>query len=210
MYESEEVKESNQAPMIRENEQRSLILVKLMKGPIYRVKSREIWEILERYESTIRNYFDQIGVALLLDNAEGFAFLKQKNLEKAEINMPQLISRRQLTMHQSLLLLLLRKRLSEHDTDNADPRLIVTREEIYDWLTPFYPETNNEINQLKKFSSLITKAVDLGFMAKLGLSKDEFEVQRIISSFINVEFMTETLEKLQSMKISSEDEQDAE
>jgi hypothetical protein len=210
MYESEESKETIQAPVMKESEQRSLVLVKLMKGPIYRVKSREIWEMLERYESSIRNHFDQIGVALLLDNAEGFAFLKQKNLEREEINMPQLISRRQLTMHQSLLLLMLRKKLSEHDTDNTDPRLIVTREEIYDWLIPFYPETNNEINQLKKFSALITKVVDLGFMARLGLSKDEFEVQRIISSFINVEFMTDALEKLQAMKISSEDEQNVE
>lgn len=189
-----------------DNEQRSLVLIKLMKGPIYRSSSRELWLYIERYESSIRNYYDQIGLSLLIDKAEGFAFLKQKNLEDENIDMPQLISRRQLTMDQTLLLLMIRKRLSEHDTDNADPRLIITRDEMYDWLLPFYPETNNEFHQRKKFAALISKCVDLGFLSRLGTTNEEFEVKRIISSFINVEFMTETLDKIKSLKVESDEE----
>ena len=58
--------------------------VRLLKGPVYRAKHRDLWDVLERDQALIRSYFDQIGLSLRLDDAEGYAFLQQREVDTEE------------------------------------------------------------------------------------------------------------------------------
>ncbi|MCK5648074.1 MAG: DUF4194 domain-containing protein [Gammaproteobacteria bacterium] len=192
--------------------EKSTLQVRLLKGPLYRAKQRDLWQCLERDQYLIREYFQQIGLSLVLDNAEGYAYLKQMDFEtpdgvtepeKEEIlEIPRLISRRAMSFGHTLLIVLLRKRLAEHDSEDSSPRLIVSRTEIHQWLQPYYPTVSNEIKQRRDFDGLIKKVIEMGFLSTLINHQDDFEVQRIIKALVNAEEIVAILEKLKDSAVN--------
>ena len=146
----------------------------------------------------------------MLDEAEGYAFLKQQEFDADEdtLELPRLISRRQLSFGQTLLLVLLRKRLAEHDSEESSPRLIVTRSEMQQWLVGFYPEVSNQVKQQKDFNALINKVKEMGFISVLVNHQDDFEVQRLIKALINAEQIVSLIEMLSQVNESKDDNKD--
>ena len=205
--------------------EKSALQIRLLKGPLYRARQRDLWQCLERDQYQIREYFHQIGLSLILDDAEGYAFLRQQDFEAIEVTetgledsdnrsenksniksknkpeIPRLITRRALSFSNTLLMILLRKRLAEHDSEDSSPRLIVSRSEIHQWLQPYFPSVSNEIKQRREFDSLIKKIIEMGFLSTLSNHQDDFEVQRIIKALVNAEEIASLLEKLSSYKL---------
>ena len=72
----------------------SLSLIALLKGIVYN-HQKEVWENLLHYESDVKKYFIPIGLELFLDKSEGYAFLRQKELEEDELQLPKLAEKRQ-------------------------------------------------------------------------------------------------------------------
>ncbi len=181
-----------------QQQQKSAVQVRLLKGAVYRERHRELWEWLERDQFQIREYFQQIGLSLLVDDAEGYAFLKQQEFSEAEgdLEIPRLITRRSLTFGQTILLVALRKRLAEHDSEDSSPRLIVSRDEMQNWLQPYFPEVSNQVKQVREFNALIKKVQEIGFISPLANHSDDFEVQRIIKAFVTAEQISEFTQML--------------
>lgn len=93
-----------------------------------------------RTEARVRDYVGVLGLTVIIDEAEGYAFLRSRPLEEteeADPALPRLIARRSLSLHVSLLLPLLRKKLAEHDASGGDARLVLTREQIVETLRVF-------------------------------------------------------------------------
>jgi len=172
---------------------KSAVLIRLLKGPLYLHRHRDLWQVLLREQYAIRDYFQQIGLSLLLDEAEGYAFLKQQESDEEETGqeLPRLISRRSLSFAQTLLLVCLRKRLAEHDSEESAPRLIVNRQEIHQWLLPYFPEVGNEVKQRRELDALIKKIDEMGFLSPLPNHPDDFEVQRVLKAFVTAEQIVE-------------------
>ncbi|OCH74684.1 DUF4194 domain-containing protein [Vibrio breoganii] len=189
----------------QQQQQKSAVQIKLLKAPIYRAKHKDLWQWLERDQMSIRAYFQQLGLTLLIDDNEGYAYLKQQDFdEQYDIELPRLITRRSMTFHQTLLLVLLRKRLAEHDSEESESRLIVERSDVYQWLQSFYPEVSNEVKQRKEFDSLIKKVMEMGFLSALKNHPDSFEVQRILKAVISAEQIVELIDMLASQNKDKE------
>lgn len=164
----------------------SRLLIRLLKGPLYRSRHRDLWEVMMRDQHQIRAYFQPLGLLLTLDESEGFAFLVQQQIE-GDDDFPRLIPKRNLTFTQTVLLVSLRKRLAEHDSEEGAPRLIVTRQEMYSWIKPYLPEVNNQVKQDKELDSLIKRISEMGFLSVLNNHPDDFEVLRIIKAIVTAE-----------------------
>ena len=103
--------------------------------------------------------------------------------------LPRLVARRSLSMHVSLLLALLRKKLAEHDATGGATRLVLTREQIVESLRVFLPAGTNEARLFDQIDAVISKVVDLGFLRRIPDS-DAFEVRRIIKAFVDAEWLS--------------------
>jgi len=169
----------------------SLVLISLFKGVLYRDADVRLWESLLALEARVRDYVEVLGLMLVLDEAEGFAYLRQRPEEDDSTPLPRLVRRRQLSYPVSLLLALIRKKLAEHDAGGGDPRLILSREQIVDLIRVFLPETANEARLMDRIDSHINKVVDLGFLRRLRGTDDRFEVRRIIVSFIDADWLAD-------------------
>src|ERR1700730_11963310 len=86
-------------------------IIRLMQGVVYRETDEDTWLTLERLGAGVRDHFAAIGVDVVVDDAEGYAYLRSRPEEDGDEALPRLVRRRALTYNVSLLLVLLRKRL---------------------------------------------------------------------------------------------------
>lgn len=179
------------------NKPYSNILAALLKGIVYN-HSAKLWDELLIYEADIKKYFADIYLDVIVDKPEGFAYLKQKEPEDGEVEIPRLIEKRQLTFHVSLLCFLLRKHLMENDSEGKSTRTILSKDDILNMAKPFYKESTNEVKQIGQIETAIKKVVDEGFLRKLKNEEEQYEINRIIKAFIPADVVKESLEKLKN------------
>ena len=166
-----------------------LVVTKLFKGVLYRESDEKLWQRLMELTAQARDYVAVLGLELVLDDSEGYAFLRSH--PDADADLPRLIPRRQLTFHVSLLLALLRARLAEFDTQNSETRLIMTTEQIGDMVSVFLPESSNEARILDQLASNIKKVTELGFLRKLRGQDGSYEVARILKAYVDAQWLEE-------------------
>lgn len=118
------------------------VCVKLLQGPIYRSGNNDTtWSLLEAWQGEIDRYFWTLGLHVFVENADGYAFLEQRELGEEEETIPKLIQERPLTVQDSLLCVLFREALDQFDTSqNQSENLFLTTSEIKDRLDTFFPE----------------------------------------------------------------------
>ena len=98
------------------------VVVPLLKGVLYRDEDPAIWQSLLALQGRARDYVAVLDVDLVLDEAEGYAFLRSKPAPAPDDDrprLPRLIVRRPLGFQVSLLLALLRKKMAEFDASDA-------------------------------------------------------------------------------------------
>jgi len=177
------------------------VLVPLMKGVVYKDADAQRWESLLNLQPRVQDHVAVLGLELILDEVEGYAFLRTRTVEDNEDEFPRLTVKRALSFPVSLLIALLRKRLVEFDVSGGDTRLVMTRNEIVDLLRLFLPDTSNEAKLIDQVDTHIRKVIDLGFLRKMraGSSSDKeerFEVKRIIRAFVDAQWLSSFDERL--------------
>lgn len=169
----------------------SLPLLSLMRGVVHRADDETLWQSLVDQQARVRDYVAVLGLEPILDEAEGYAFLRQRAPAEGEAELPRLVPRRQLSYPVSLLLALLRKRLAEFDAAGSETRLILSRDDIFDMVRLFLPATANEARLMDRLDAHLNKVVDLGLLRCLKGRNDLFEVSRIIKAFVDAQWMAE-------------------
>lgn len=184
--------------------QASLVLIQLFKGVLYQDKSPELWRDLLIFQGAVRDYFDVIGLQVLIDETEGYAFLRQRpeatDGEAGTPALPPLVQRRQLSYPVSLLCVLLRKKLIEQDAAGGETRVILSREQIVDMMRVFLPEGSNEAKTVEQIESHLRKVVDYGFLRRLKGDEERFEVRRIIKALVDADWLGDLAEKLETYR----------
>ena len=169
----------------------SRVLVSVMKGVTFQEGDPDLWQTLLQVQTRVRDWVGLVGLELILDEAEGFAYLRQRRASDEESDLPRLVPRRQLSYPVSLLLALLRKKLAEFDATSGESRLIVQREEIVDQIRLFLPDTVNEVKLIDRIDTHIKRIVELGFLRPLRGQADHYEVRRILKAFVDAQWLNE-------------------
>jgi hypothetical protein len=167
-----------------------------MKGVTYRDADPMLWQALVTLTARVRECVVVLGLDLVLDEAEGYAYLRQRPVGEGEPELPRLVVRRPLGYQASLLVALLRKKLAEFDARSSDVRLVLRRDEIVDLLRVFLPDTANEARLIDRVDTHINKLIELGFLRRLRGRDDELEVQRILKAFVDAQWLGQIEERL--------------
>jgi hypothetical protein len=183
----------------------SSLVIPLLKGVIYRDeatarKDAGLWSGLLDLQARVRDYVAVLGLELVLDEAEGYAFLRARNRDGDETTakLPRLVARRPLSFPVSLLLALLRKKLAEFDAgggqDVEGVRLVLSRDEIVELIRVFLPEASNEARLMDRVDTYINKVVELGFLRRMKAVAGQptaFEVRRILKAFVDAQWLAD-------------------
>jgi Domain of unknown function (DUF4194) len=171
-------------------------IIRLMQGVVYRDSDEDTWLTLERLGAGVRDHFATIGVDVVVDNAEGYAYLRSRPEEDGEMALPRLVRRRALTYNVSLLLVLLRKRLVEFETTGGEGRLVLTTDQIVEMLRLFQAESTNDARIVDQAETTIKKAAELGFLHQMRGQRDYWEVRRILKAYVDAQTLSDFAAKL--------------
>lgn len=171
----------------------SSVVIPLLKGVIYQDESPVLWSSLFNLSAAVRDYVAVLGLELIFDEAEGYAFLRSRSdsQEEGTNPMPRLMARRQLSYPVSLLLALLRKKLAEFDAGAGETRLIMSRDEVVELIRIFLPPGSNEVRLIDQVDASLNKIAELGFIRRLRGERQMIEVRRIIKAFIDAQWLSD-------------------
>jgi len=175
----------------------SLAVTALMKGVVYRDTHDRAWRSLSELRPQAQDFVDVLGLQVIIDEAEGYAFLRQRAADPQDPDsLPRLVPRRPLSFHVSLVLALLRKKLAEFDAQGGGTRLMLTREQIIEMVRVFLPATSNDARLTDQIDTHINKTVELGFLRPAKNAEQAYEVRRILKAFVDGQWLADFDAKL--------------
>lgn len=204
------------------------VVVPLLKGVVYRDEDGALWTQLLAMQAQVADYVAVLALDLTVDEAEGYAFLRARAGEAEEDDqggaggsgvgdsgaggrakpprvvprvVPRLVRRQPLSFQVSLLLALLRKKMTEFDASGGDTRLIVSRDQIVELIRVFLPLGSNESRLIDQVDTHLNKVIELGFVRKLkpsaGAGKESmFEVRRILKAYVDAQWLADFDQRL--------------
>jgi hypothetical protein len=177
----------------------SALVIGLLKSVLYREGDAAEWNALVQLQARVRDFVSVLGLDLVLDESEGYAFLRSRtdgDADAATAKLPRLIARRPLSFPVSLLLALLRKKLAEFDAGGGETRLVLTRDQIVEMIRVFLPDTSNEARLIDQIEAQLNKIVELGFLRRMkasatGETGAVYEVRRILKAFVDAQWLAD-------------------
>lgn len=167
----------------------SVAAVRLLQGVVYSDDTK-VWDILLRSRSALENYFSRLALMLVIDEAEGYAFLRQWNDDEYPAgydDVPRLVRRSALGFSPTLLCVLLRdelRRFEEEDLNNE--RCVIERVHLFDQWRVFFSSGQDEVRQDKDFNSALKRIEELGFIRKFTEDPEAWEIRRILKARLPV------------------------
>lgn len=139
---------------------------KLLKGVIYH--DDPVWMQIRDYELPIREYLRRIGLDIHLDEIGSFAYLYDMSRDDdRQSTLPALTSRRNLSFPDTLLLVLLRERLDEHEMRDLDStKLILSADELKEMIVVFMVDHPDAQKIEQNTEASIRRLARMGFLTE--------------------------------------------
>lgn len=168
--------------------------IRLMQGVVY--QETDAWDDLLRHQGAVRDHFAVVGLEVVIDDDEGYAYLRTADTPEGEDALPRVIRRRSLTYADSLLLVLLRKRLAEFESAGDPGQLVLTHDEIVEMIQLFLARSTDEAREAHQVDASINRLVGMGFLRQLKDRKGTWEVRRILKAYVDAETLSDFSAKL--------------
>ena len=176
-------------------------IVMLLKGLFYKSDNEKSWnELIENSFGAIKDYFEVIGLEVIIDKNEGYAYLQNIEYDEDEEAPPKLIRNRELSYKISLLCVLLRKRMVDFDIQSDDAKAIITLSDMKDMMLLFMDIKTDEVKVSKELESSIKKVHELGFLRVVKNQDGVYEIKRSIKAFVDAQWLDEFSQRLAEYK----------
>jgi hypothetical protein len=149
-------------------------LVQLLAGPSLEARRHgKLWPVLLRDEEVLRQRLAELFLDLVIDRDMQVAFTRQA--DTAELDVPLLLRRAQLTFIDSVLVLYLRQRLTQADSHGE--RAVVALEEMLEHLTLYERAASTDrAGFARRVNTSVEKVKKHNILSKIRGSEDRFEI----------------------------------
>ncbi len=166
----------------------SAAAIKLLQGVVYS-DEEQAWDAIMRNPSSLADHFATIGLQLVIDEPEGFAFLRQfdadedGDLPDGYTDLPKLFRRTRLTYEATLLCVMLREELRRFEEEEVhNERCVINGTELLEQWKTFFVNDDDEVRLKRSLDASLKKLDDLKFIHRFGKSADEWEIRRILKA----------------------------
>lgn len=188
------------------HEARRVLVYLMRQGAIIAAQKPKVYESLCRYQAEVRRHLAEVYLRLVLDEKAGIAFVGRYEQEDVAESEPDeqvgtenedvfvsLISRRTLSLYDTLLLLVLRRHYQERESA-GEQKVTVDVEKLESYLTPFLPLTNHAKADRKKLNAAIQRLISKKLLSAIRGSDDRYEITPIIRYVVDAAFLESMLE----------------
>lgn len=174
---------------------------------LYSQKAR-LFELICQYQAPIRRHLAEVFLKLVLDEKMGIAFVasiqNEENAEQDDFDDEEtvsLITKRTLTLYDTLLLLVLRKHYQDRET-SGEQKITFDLERVESYLTPFLPLTNSTKSDRRQLDPALKRMVEKKVLRKIPGNDDRYEITPVIRYVVNAEFLESMLDEY--LKLANE------
>lgn len=162
-------------------------VVRLLQGVVY--NDDLYWKDILKYQVSIAEYLEKIGIELVVDQPDGYAYTRQIPLDD-DGSTVGMVRRTPMTYEASLICIFLRERLDDFDIkDHLNNRCLVGHKQLKEDIELFFKEKANVKKFLREIDKHIRKVVEYGFLKihKAGEQDEEnlYEIKRIIKAKVS-------------------------
>jgi hypothetical protein len=168
------------------------VLIKLLKGPVEYLE-KSAWDQLLVYQTELTSFLQHLGLKLVLEKDDGYAFLEQIRLDEEE-NVAGWVRRVALGYEESILLVLLRDMMAEFEVGEISSReLVKKRREIKEYAELFFKENPSRVKFIRDLDRLIDRAEEMDFIEKVEnsdlIDEQKFRIKKIIKARVDNEIL---------------------
>jgi len=170
----------------------------LLLGPIYDDDAR-LWAALQQHLGALQIHFGGIGLRVEIAPQDGYAFLDDAPTADEEAlvtGLPPLLRAHPLSYEATLLAVVLRHWLGEHDQAGQPdgPQLRVSLGQLAERVSLLLPPASNRVKLLKSVRKYVQELSELGFLKlhqddALDLQNARYEVRRILLARLTPEML---------------------
>ena len=161
----------------------SIALASLLRGPVYEEEDGAAWIAIRSQPGRLHDHLRVLGMQLVVDDGDGYAFLR--TLDELPDGMPRLMRRHRLSFTTSVLLVLLRQRMTTAEAEEASPRLVLSATEMVEMMRLYHPPNTSHERILQD----VARLEDLGYLKRLRGPDDAFEARRIIKAQVTADWL---------------------
>lgn len=189
---SSELRDVENAALLQHEARRALVYLLRQGSALARQKS-EIFELICRYQDSLRNHLENMYLRLVIDERYGVAFIANAhNDEDDDGESVRLIIRRTLTLYDTLLILALRKYFQDRETQ-GEHKIVIDIETIEAGLSPFLPLTNSTRSDRKQLGASLKRMIEKRILGVVRGSEERFEISAQIRYVVSAEFLQHML-----------------
>jgi len=170
--------------------------IALMRGPVYH--DDPVWGALLKHRPDVIRYFAEVGVRLVVDTTDGFAYLDQAEDGEPGSEWPKLLYRDRFTYDVTCVLVVLREWLLSQETKTREDRAPLRLDELLAQLRPFSRKKDANVEkEERRWREAVNKVLALGFL-KRWKGEEAFIVRPLLRTRLSVDHLKalrETLEK---------------
>ncbi|MGX2974231.1 DUF4194 domain-containing protein [Ursidibacter arcticus] len=183
----------NISPFTMPEEARRVLVYLYKQNAILNSQTPHLFTTLCRYEKSIRQHLAEVYLQLVLDEKFGVAFVKIKENDEYQENendeeSVSLMSKRLLSIYDTLILLMLRKHYRERE-ECGEKKIIIDIERLDAYLSPFLPLVDHSSKDRKKLIAKIKDLQKRKLLATVRGSEDRFEITPVLRHIISGEML---------------------
>lgn len=163
----------------------SIAAVRLLQGVVY-ADDEKLWGIVLSSRSALEGYFARIGLSLVVDENERYAFVRQWEEDEYPEGyepLPKLVRKSSLGYTATLLAVLLRdeyRRFEEDDLHNE--RCVLETDTLLEQWKAFFPVSSDEVKLKRELQTALRRLDELGFVREFSENPESWEVRRILKA----------------------------
>jgi hypothetical protein len=156
------------------------------------------------YTGAIRSFFEKLSLDVLVDEQEGFAFLKSTESGGGKEASGGLVVRRSLTRNATALCTILREELHTWErSEREDQACVLTRKKIREKMLPYTRLAEDDSKFHGLVDAAIIQACDSQFLRLINSDKEtgrrddqQFQIQRIIKARLPITELIQIRDRL--------------
>ena len=171
-------------------------LVELMHlGVVTADTRRLVFDALCAHRALIADHLADMYLRMLIDESAGLALLLNVESEgDNEEDSPSLITRRTLTVYDTLLLIVLRKHFFDRETA-GDTRIRVDVTQLEDLMMPFLSLTGSTRSDRRRLNGAVDNMKKRKILNAVRGEDDRLEISPVIRYVVNAEYLEHLLEE---------------
>jgi hypothetical protein len=176
-------------------EARRAVIELLRQGVVFADTRRLVFDAIRTHRAVIADHLADMHLRVLIDEPAGLALLlsaRPNGIDEDDDETASLISRRTLTVYDTLLLIVLRKHFLDRETA-GDVRIRIDVAQIEALMIPFLPLSGSTRSDRKKLNGAIEGMKKRKILNAVRGQDERIEISLVIRYVVNVEYLEHLL-----------------